>query len=111
MPNTTTAYIDTIEAPKFKNTSCECRIIPSSHKADLVFSMINVIRGSQLKFEIKGKVLDKITSSHKVRIQEITDLKFMTHTTRKQEGACLAIYPSTYHLYIQLQIILMHCRY
>ncbi|XP_060598376.1 uncharacterized protein LOC132752111 isoform X2 [Ruditapes philippinarum] len=92
MQDATTAYIDTIEAPKFKNTSCECRIFPSRNRASLMFEMINITQGSQLKFKIKGNVFDKLSSSRSVRIQENTKLKFITNTTRKQEGACLAIY-------------------
>ncbi|XP_060582483.1 uncharacterized protein LOC132738886 [Ruditapes philippinarum] len=93
MQDATTAYIDTFEASKFRNTSCECHILPSSHYTILVFKMIIITQGSPLKFEIKGKVLDKKTSAHIVRIEENTKLKFITQTTRKQEGACLAIYP------------------
>jgi hypothetical protein len=69
MLDTTTAYIDTIEA-SFKNTYCKCRIIPSRNKANLLFVMINVTHGSPLKFEIKGKVIDTIISSHLVRIRK-----------------------------------------
>ncbi|XP_060562295.1 uncharacterized protein LOC132721929 [Ruditapes philippinarum] len=93
MLNTKTAYIDTIQAPKFRNTSCECHILPSSYYTILVLRMINITQGSQLKFEIMGNVFDRITRSRLVRIQGNTKLKFITHTTREQEGACLAIYP------------------
>jgi hypothetical protein len=95
---------DTTTAPKFKNTSCEFRISPFRNRANLVITMINITQGSQLKFEIKGKVIDKKTSSCSVRIQENTKLKFITKTTRKQEGDCLAIYPSTYRIYISITV-------
>jgi hypothetical protein len=64
--------------------------------------MINITQGSPLEFEIMGKVFDKIFSSSYLRIQENTKLMFITQTTRKQEGACLAIYPSTYRIYISI---------
>jgi hypothetical protein len=103
MLDTTTAYIDTIEA-SFKNTYCECRILPSRKKTNLLFVMINVTHRSQLKFEIKGKVIDTKISSYSVSIQKNTELnlKFISHSTRTQEGACLAIYPSTYRIYISI---------
>jgi hypothetical protein len=100
--DTTTAYIDTIEAPKFRNTYCKCRISPSRKKTNLLFVMINVTHRSPLKFKLKGKVIDTKINSQSERIKKNTELnlKFISHSTRTREGACLAIYPSTYRIYI-----------
>ncbi|XP_060588160.1 uncharacterized protein LOC132743633 isoform X2 [Ruditapes philippinarum] len=88
--NTTGVHIDTVRAPYFQQTSCECLITPITHTILLHFHLVSL--SESVQFEINDISVDKNHVYKKTNITGAMKFLLTTNENYKSGGACLAVY-------------------